>query len=174
MEDRRDLDPAPPARCPATAAAAAPNLDRADRALLATLLAATPKARRQALRLPVTPDTVPRWHRDIVRRRWAARSERGRIGRPATRRNIKALVPRLARENPGWGYRRIHGELAGPGVKIAAPAVWEILNQGRDGPSAAADCAHLAAVPALPGRGDPGVRFLHRTCWTAPRLTSWP
>jgi len=80
-----------------------PNLDRADRALLATLLAAIPKARRQALRLLVTPDTVPRWHRDIARRRRAARSERGRIGRPAARRNIKALVPRLARENPAGG-----------------------------------------------------------------------
>ncbi len=51
----------------------------------------------------------------------------GKTGRPATRRNIKALVRRLARENPGWGYRRIHGELAGLGVKAAAPAVWEIL-----------------------------------------------
>ena len=50
-----------------------------------------PKARRQALRLLVTPDTVLRWHRNIVRRRWAARSKRGRTGRPATRRNIKAL-----------------------------------------------------------------------------------
>src|SRR6266851_4352263 len=52
---------------------------------------------------------------------------RGKTGRPATRRNIQALALRLARENPGWGYRRIHGELAGLGVKIAAPAVWEIL-----------------------------------------------
>ena len=78
-----------------------PNLDWADRALLATLLAVIPKARRQALRL-VTPDTVLRWHRDIVRRGWAARSKRGRTGRPATRRNIKTLVLRLARENPGY------------------------------------------------------------------------
>src|SRR5215510_15025827 len=76
------------------------NLDWADRALLATLLAVIPKARRQALRLLVTPDTVLRWHRDIVRRRWAARSKRGRTGRPATRRTVKALVLRLARENP--------------------------------------------------------------------------
>jgi len=53
-----------------------PNLDWADRALLATLLAAIPKARRQAPRLLVTPATVLRWHRDIVRR-WAARSKRG-------------------------------------------------------------------------------------------------
>ena len=51
----------------------------------------------------------------------------GKTGRPATRRNIQALVRRLARENPGWGYRRIHGELAGLGVKVAASTVWEIL-----------------------------------------------
>ena len=104
-----------------------PKLDWADRALLATLLGVIPKARRQGLRLLVTPDTIVRWHRDIVRRRWAARSMRGRTGRPSTRRNIQALVRRLARENPDWGYRRIHGELAGLGVKVAASTVWEIL-----------------------------------------------
>src|ERR1700745_3719979 len=86
-----------------------PNLDWADRALLATLLSAIPKARRQGLRLLVTPDTILRWHRDIIRPRSAARSKRGGPGSPAARRNIKALVLRLARENPGWGYRRIHG-----------------------------------------------------------------
>ena len=110
-----------------------PNLDWADRALLATLLAVIPKARRQALRLLVTPDTVLRWHRDTVRRRWAAGSKRGRTGRPATRRDIMALALRLACENSGWGYRRIHGELVGLGVKIAASKVWEILkNVGID------------------------------------------
>ncbi len=103
------------------------RLNWADRALLAALLAVIPKARRQGLRLLVTPDTVVRWHRDIVRRRWAARSARARTGRPATRRDIKALIRRLARENPDWGYRRIHGELAGLGVNIAASTVWEIL-----------------------------------------------
>src|SRR5271170_8186825 len=106
-----------------------PDLDWADRALLATMLAVIPKARRQALRLLVTPDTVLRWHRDIVRRRWAARSKRGRTGRPTTRRTIKTLVLRLARENPEWGYRRIHGELASLGVKVAASTVWEILKK---------------------------------------------
>src|ERR1022692_4728400 len=104
-----------------------PKLNWADRALLATLLSVVPKARRQGLRLLVTPDTIVRWHRDIVRRRWGARSMRGRTGRPATRQSIRALVRRLARENPGWGYRRIHGELAGLGVKVAASTVWEIL-----------------------------------------------
>jgi putative transposase len=112
-----------------------PKLTWADRALLATLLGVIPRARRQWLRLLVTPDTIMRWHRDIVRRRWAARSRRGRSGRPATRRNIKALVLRLARENPEWGYRRIHGELAGLGVKVAASTVGEILKTNGIGPS---------------------------------------
>jgi putative transposase len=60
-----------------------PGLDWAERALLAILLAVIPKARRQGLRLLATPDTIVRWHRDIVRRRWAARSIRGKTGRPA-------------------------------------------------------------------------------------------
>ena len=152
-----------------------PDLDWADRALLATLLAMIPKARRQGLRLLVTPDTILRWHRDIVRRRrWAARSMRGRTGRPSTRRNIKLLVLRLARENPGWGYRRIHGELAGLGVKIAGSTAWEILkNAGidpaprRSGPTwsqflrsqAEAILARLSSPP---------------TCPAVPRATSWP
>jgi putative transposase len=106
-----------------------PDLDWADRALLATLLGVIPKVRRHGLRLLVTPDTILRWHRDIVRRRWAAKPRRGGTGRPATHRNIRALVLRLARENPDWGYRRIHGELAGLGVKVAASTVWEILKK---------------------------------------------
>ena len=63
----------------------------------------------------------------------AARSKRGKTGRPATRRNIRSLVLRLARENPGWGYRRIYGELAGLAAQAAASTVWEILkNAGID------------------------------------------
>jgi len=119
-----------------------PNLNWADRALLVTLLGVIPKARRQGLRLLVAPDTILRWHRDIIRHRWAARSMQSKPGRPATRRNIQALIRRLARENPRWGYRRIHGELAGLGVKVAASTVWEILKasginpaQERTGPA---------------------------------------
>ena len=121
-----------------------PKLNWADRALLATLLSVIPKARRHGLQLLVTPDTVLRWHRDIVRRRWAARSMRGTTGRPATRRNIRALVLRLARENPGWGYRRIHGELAGLGVRVSASTVWEILKK------AGIDPAPRRSGPAWP------------------------
>ena len=110
-----------------------PELNWADRALIASLLSLIPKARRRGLRLLVTPDTILRWHRDIVRSRRAVRSRRSRSGRPATRRNVRAPVLRLARENPEWGYRRIHGELAGLGVKVAALTVREILkNAGID------------------------------------------
>jgi putative transposase len=62
-----------------------PKLNWADQALLATLLRVIPKARRHGLRLLVTPDTIPRWHRNVVRRRQAARSRRGNTGRPAAR-----------------------------------------------------------------------------------------
>ena len=104
-----------------------PHLDWADPALLATLLSVIPIARRHGLRLLVTPDTILRWHRNIIRRRQAARSMRGKTGRPAGRRNIRALVILLARENPEWGSHRIHGELAGLVMKLAAWTAWEIL-----------------------------------------------
>lgn len=100
-----------------------------DRALIAALAGVIPKAQRAGLRLLVTPDTVVRWHRDLLRRRWAAKSRAGRSGRPATRRDIRRLVLRLAGENPAWGYRRIHGELAALGVRTAPSTVWEILTK---------------------------------------------
>ena len=53
-------------------------------------------------RLPVRPETVPRWHRDLLARRHAARSRPGRPGRPRTVRSIRLLVLRLARENPSY------------------------------------------------------------------------
>ena len=75
----------------------------ADRALLAALLHRLKPQRLGRMRLLVHPDTVLRWHRDLVRKRHAARSRPGRLGRPRTVRSIPALVLRLVRENPGWG-----------------------------------------------------------------------
>jgi transposase len=109
-----------------------------DRAWLAILAGTLPTGRLAGMRLIVTPATVLRWHRDIVRRRWARLS---RSGRPATHRKVRSAVLRLARENESWGYRRIHGELAGLGITVAPSTVWQILrNAGidpaprRDGP----------------------------------------
>jgi putative transposase len=104
-----------------------PRLTPPDRAFLAALLNRLPRRRLHQLHLIVSPDTVLRWHRDLLRRHHAKQSRPKRLGRPPTRRNIQALVLRLARENSGWGYRRIHGELAGLGVKVAPSTVWEIL-----------------------------------------------
>ncbi|WP_405930275.1 integrase core domain-containing protein [Streptomyces sp. NBC_00827] len=98
-----------------------------DRAFLAALLNGLPKNVLRRMRLLVRPDTVLRWHRDLVARRHAIRSRPLREGRPRTVRSIRALVLRLARENPTWGYRRLHGELLVLGVKVAASTVWEIL-----------------------------------------------
>ncbi len=88
-----------------------------------------PVERLAAVRLIVTPGTILRWHRDIVRRRWVSWSRRGRSGRPATHRKVRSEVLRLARENESWGYRRIHGELAGLGIMVAPSTVWEILKR---------------------------------------------
>ncbi|WP_329011390.1 integrase core domain-containing protein [Micromonospora rifamycinica] len=99
----------------------------ADRAWLAALLHPLPRPVLHQLRLLVRPDTVLRWHRDLIARRHAQSSRPYRAGRPRTIRSIRTLVLRLARENNGWGYRRIHGELLVLGVKVAASTVWEIL-----------------------------------------------
>jgi putative transposase len=106
-----------------------PRLTWADRGLIAALASVIPRSRRAGLRLVVTPDMILRWHRDLLRRRWAAKCRGGRSGRPVTRRDIRRLVLRLAGENPAWGYRRIHGEIAGLGVRIAPSTVWEILTR---------------------------------------------
>jgi transposase len=112
-----------------------------DRAWLALLAGTLPIERLSAMRLIVTPGTILRWHRDIVRRRWARRSRRGRSGRPPARRRVRFVVLRLARENESWGYRRIHGELAGLGIMMAPSTVWQMLKSAgidpaprRDGP----------------------------------------
>ena len=96
----------------------------ADRALQAALSRLVPRGRWP--RLFVAPETVLRWHRDLVRRRWSV-PRRG--GRPPTRLSIRQLVLRMAAENPGWGYRRVHGELVGLGHQIAPSTVWLILRR---------------------------------------------
>ena len=117
------------------------RLTWADRAWLALLAETLPVERLAVMRLIVTPGTILRWHRDIARRRWTRRSRHGRSGRLPVRRNVRSVVLRLARENESWGYRRIHGELAGLGITVAPSTIWRILNRAgidpaprRDGP----------------------------------------
>jgi putative transposase len=100
-----------------------------DRAFLAALLHRLPRGVLRQVRLLVRPDTVLRWHRDLVGRRHAACSRPRGPGRPRTVRSVRVLVLRLARENPTWGYRRVHGELLVLGIEVAASTVWQILKE---------------------------------------------
>jgi len=101
-----------------------PQIRWSDRAVIAALTRLLPACRRRGLL--VTPATILRWHRHLVRRRWT--SQPVRAGRPAIPTGVRALIVRLATENPSWGYRRLHGELAGLGYPIGASTVWTILN----------------------------------------------
>ena len=101
-----------------------PRLLWVDRAVIAALAVRLAPARRNGML--VTPGSILRWHRRLVARRWTTERTRG-PGRPPTRAGLRALVRRLARENPTWGYRRVHGELAGLGYRVAPSTVWSIL-----------------------------------------------
>jgi putative transposase len=105
------------------------RFDPADRAWLAALLHQLPRPSLHDLRLLIRPDTILRWHRDLLARRHAAMSRPRRRGRPRTVRPVRALVLRLVAENPSWGYRRVHGELLTLGMKVAASTVWAILRE---------------------------------------------
>jgi putative transposase len=117
-----------------------PRINWTDRAVIAALGRLMPAPRR--LGLLVTPATILRWHRHFVRRRWTTR--RRPSGRPAIPAGVRALILRLATENPMWGYRRVHGELAGLGYQIGASTVWKILN------TAGIDPAPRRAGPTWP------------------------
>lgn len=112
-----------------------------DRAILAALPHRLPRDVLRRLRLVVRPDTVLRWHRSLVARRHAAASRPRRPGRPRTVRSVRILVLRLARENPSWGYRRVHGELLVLGVKVTASTVWEILKAAGIDPAPGRACS---------------------------------
>jgi putative transposase len=100
-----------------------PTFTWLDRAMLSALSRLLPAPLRR-MRL-VSPRTLLRWHAQLVARRWTYPHRQS--GRPPTASPIRALVLRMARENPRWGYRRIQGELIGLGHTVAASTIWKIV-----------------------------------------------
>ncbi len=102
---------------------ARPQVQPADRVVLAAVSQALPRVRS----LLVQPDTLLRWHRELVRRRWSYPAHPQ--GRPPMVSQARQLVLRLAAENPSWGYKRIHGELTGLGFTLSSSTVWNVLRR---------------------------------------------
>jgi hypothetical protein len=107
-----------------------PRMDWADRAIFGALVQRLPRALR--CRRVVTPNTILRWHRRVVRRRWTYPN---RAGRPPIDDVLAALVVRMAQENPRWWYVRIQGELLKLGHGIGASTIRRVLRRHRIPPA---------------------------------------
>jgi putative transposase len=103
----------------------------ADRALLAALSRLLPRSSWGTF--GVTPVTLLSWHRRLVARRWTYPHRP--LGRPPVDEEVTALVVCLARENPRWGYRRIHGELGKLGVRLGTSTIAKVLKDHGLGPA---------------------------------------
>ena len=131
----------------------------ADRVWLAALARLLPR-RRWAQIFPVTPATLLAWHRRLARNKYDT-SKRRKPGRPPTVPGIARLVVRLAKENPLWGHRRIHGELANLGVAVAPSTVWEILRAAGIDPAPRRAGPTWRQFPHVQATGILAVDFLH-------------
>jgi len=107
-----------------------PRLHRLDRVLLAAASRAMTRSIWSSF--AVRPETLLRWHRELVRKKWTYR-RRGHPGRPPIEPEVRDLIVRLGRENPRWGYQRIRGELMKLEIKISATTVrTTLLRHGLD------------------------------------------
>ena len=145
--------------------------DPADRVWLGALARLIPRGRWAEI-FPITPATLLAWHRRLAAGKYDTSKQRT-PGRPPTGPGITRLIVRLAKENPLWGHRRIHGELTKLGVTIAPSAVWKIL--------------HAAGIDPAPRRSGPtwrqflraqaagilAVDFLHADTVLLKDCTSW-
>ncbi len=109
-----------------------PHLRRRDRLFMAAISRALPRARWSLF--VVSPQTLLRWHRELVRRKWTyARRSPG--GRPPISEEVRDLILRIGKENPRWGCLRIRGELAKLGVRVSATKIRALLRANGLGPA---------------------------------------
>ncbi|MGH3004770.1 MAG: helix-turn-helix domain-containing protein, partial [Gaiellaceae bacterium] len=108
-----------------------PPMQRRDRVLLAAASSLLPRERWSVFL--VRPQTLLRWHRELVAKKWTYR--RRSPGRPPIDPEIRKLVLRLARENPRWGCPRIQGELRKLGIWVGATTIRMIVRRGGLGPA---------------------------------------
>jgi putative transposase len=110
-----------------------PQLNTADRTIMVAL---SQLVNREALAgMLVQPETVLGWHRELVRRRWAAFGRRRGPGRPGLDAGIQKLILQVAKDNPGWGCVRVRGELLKLGHVVSATAIRKLLRRNRIGPA---------------------------------------
>src|SRR6266545_8347029 len=112
--------------------AAQPRLRRLGHVVLAAASRALPRPAWASFM--VSPETLLRWHRELVRRKWTYRRERVR-GRPPLDPDTRELILRLGRENRTWGCIRIQGELAKLGIQVSATSIRTLLRRAGLGPS---------------------------------------
>jgi putative transposase len=134
-----------------------PRFEAHDRVLLAALSRVLP--RRSWSVFLMRPETLLRWHRRFVARRWTYPHRPP--GRPPIGREVRELIVRLARENPSWGYLRILGELRKLGLTVSATSVRNILSKAGLPP----------ARSAIVSRGAASCRHTRTRSW---RATSSP
>src|SRR5437899_6915279 len=110
-----------------------PQLNAADRTIMAAL---SERVNRSALvGMLVQPETVLGWHRELVRRRWAAFGRRRGPGRPGLDPELQQLILRMAKDNPSWGCVRVRGELLKLSHVVSATAIRKLLRRNRIGPA---------------------------------------
>src|SRR5450756_2006579 len=136
-----------------------PKLRVIDRILLAAASRVIPRERW--VTFLVTPATLLRWHRELVRRKWTYRRT-GRPGRPPLDPAVRALILRLARGNPRWGCVRIEGELRKLGIRVAATTIRTLLRTARLGPAPRRTGPTWTSVPSGLKRTGSSLRLLYR------------
>jgi len=109
-----------------------PRLTMLDRVLLAAASRALPRDRWASFL--VTPQTLLRWHRELVRRKWTYHKQ-CKPGRPPIDPEVAELILRIARENPRWGCVRIAGELRKLGIRVGATTIRTLLRRHGLGPA---------------------------------------